>query len=57
MTATDKSLSDLLTIRDYLRDRRDELYESRDYERMKVVASEVVHVNAMIMEAEKEAKK
>lgn len=47
----------LLTIRDYLRDRRDELYDARDYEKTKVVAAEVVHVNAKIMEAEKEAKK
>ena len=49
-------LKTLLVIRDYLRDRRDALYDVRDYEKMKVVAAEVVNVNKMITEAEKEPK-
>ena len=48
----DKKLRDLLTIRDYLRERRDALLADRHYIDAKVIGDEVSRLNILIAEAE-----
>ena len=48
----DQKLRDLITIRDYLRDRRDFLLADRHYIDAKVIGDEVSRLNRLIAEAE-----
>jgi len=56
MTNTQPTLRDLLTIRDYLRDRVDELIEAKLMSDANVIAYEISWINKAIAEAEAEAK-
>ena len=51
-TARDPSLRDLLTIRSYLRDRRDELLASNFLIDAKVIGKQISRLNKLIAEAE-----
>jgi hypothetical protein len=48
----DQKLRDLITIRDYLRYRRDELYEQGWHGNAKQIGDEVNRLNILIAEAE-----
>lgn len=49
---SDQKLRDLITIRDYLRDRRDELHEQGWHNNAKQIGDEVSRLNLLIAEAE-----
>jgi hypothetical protein len=51
-TAREQKLRDLLTIRSYLRDRRDELLADRFLIDAKVIGDEISRLNLLIAEAE-----
>lgn len=51
----EQKLRDLRTIRDYLRDRRDELHEQKKTEDAWAIAREVLLLNEAITKAEAEA--
>ena len=51
-TRSDQKLRDLLTIRSYLRDRRDELLASNFRIDAKVIGDEIGRLNLLIAEAE-----
>jgi hypothetical protein len=51
-TRSDQKLRDLLTIRSYLRDRRDELLADRFLIDAKVIGDEISRLNLLIAEAE-----
>jgi len=52
LTRSDQKLRDLLTIRSYLRDRRDELLASNFRIDAKVIGDEIGRLNLLIAEAE-----
>ena len=54
-TTRERKLRDLLTIRDYLRDRVDELVAERLLSQANAVAAEVSRLNQLITKAEAEA--
>lgn len=51
----EQKLRDMRTIRDYLRDRRDELHEQGWHGNAKQIGDEVSRLNILIAEAEAEA--
>lgn len=52
LTRSEQKLRDLLTIRSYLRDRRDELLADRFLIDAKVIGDEISRLNLLIAEAE-----
>jgi hypothetical protein len=52
LTRSDQKLRDLLTIRSYLRDRRDELHENGWHGNAKMIGDEVDRLNLLITIAE-----